>query len=157
MKKTRFCNALLCFVIVLCTIVFYSVNPKDLCAQETKILKNKEDAEWLCELFMVKLTELGTEEAFVTLRPYSAVTEENFGVFVEQANKIIDIVKPDYGKIVGHVLLQERSVKNIVLRYTYLLKFERHALRWMFYFYRADDEWLFNEFNVDNKLYELFD
>jgi hypothetical protein len=129
----------------------------DSSAQEIKNLKNRKDAEWLCELFMVKLVELGTEEAFMTLRPYSVVTEENFEIFVDQADKIIETVKPDYGAVVGHVLLQERSVKDTVLRYVYLLKFEKYALRWMFYFYRADDEWLFSEFNVDNKLYELFD
>ena len=120
-------------------------------------METRKDARWLCDMFMLKLTEFGARQAFQTLQPYSSSDKDSFAELVQKADSIIETVKPDYGSIVGYELVQEKNVKNIVLRYTYLLKFEKHALRWMFYFYRAEDEWLFNEFNVDNKLHELFE
>lgn len=141
-------------LIVAYLVCFWAL-PQNISA-DIKMLKERKDTQWLCDLFMLKLTELDANEAFLTLRPYSTMAEEDFAQYAEQANTIIETVKPDYGKIVGYVLLEEKSVKDIVLRYTYLLKFERHALRWTFFFYRSDSAWIFNEFNVDNKLHELF-
>jgi len=126
-------------------------------AEGVRALSNRDDAKWLCDMFMINMTELDPRDAFGLLRPYSAVPEEEFEQLLVQSDTLIEKVKPDYGELVGYTLVQEKHVKNVVLQYTYLLRFEKHALRWRFFFYRPDKEWVFNEFKVDNKLTELFD
>jgi hypothetical protein len=154
-KENNFSYRFFCFSLMLTFLVCLFAAPETGFG-EIKRLKERQDAQWLCDLFMLKLTELDANEAFLTLRPYSGMAEDDFSVYAEQANAIIETVKPDYGEVIGFVLVDESNIKDIVLRYTYLLKYERHALRWTFYFYRAEREWFFNEFNVDNKLHELF-
>jgi hypothetical protein len=135
----------------------FSINPGE--SNETphaQPLTKISDVKTLCDMFMAKLTDDDARGAFTILRPYSSVALGDFENYVSQASRVIESVRPDYGKIIGYQMIQEKNVHNAVLRYTYLLKFEKHALRWMFYFYNSDDEWLFNEFNVDNKLKELF-
>ena len=115
-----------------------------------------QDAQWLCEVFMMKLIEDEVSGAFGLLKPYSSVPEAEFMNFQAQTMKLIESIKPDFGKMLGYTLIREEVVGNTMLKFTYLQKFEKHAFRWMFYFYKPEDEWLFNEFSVDNKLRELF-
>ncbi len=141
-------------LILVVAVVVGLVSPVS--AEDVRTLTTRDDAAWLCDMFMIRLTELDAREAFALLRPYSAVPEEDFTALREQADGLLNGVGPQYGALKGYTLLQQKSVKDVVVRFTYLLRFEKHALRWMFYFYKADKEWAFSEFKVDNKLHELF-
>jgi|TARA_Y100000296_G_scaffold30684_1_gene35641 hypothetical protein len=39
----------------------------------------------------------------------------------------------------------------------YIQKFERHMMRWKFYFYNPGGGWVLNTFNTDDKISLMFD
>ena len=61
---------------------------------------------------------------------------------------------PLYGKVLGYELVREESFGTSLVRFVYLLKSEKHATVWEFYFYKPKNEWflaniLFNDqFNL---------
>jgi len=48
---------------------------------------------------------------------------------------------PLYGKILGYELVREEVFGTSLVRFVYLLKSEKHATTWEFYFYRPKTEW----------------
>ena len=115
------------------------------------------DAKWLCELFMLKLVNDTVQDAFNELQPYFPIPETEFAMLEMQTYQQLDLVKSRYGTILGYSLVEEQTISDTVLRFVYLLRFERHAIRWMFYFYKPDDTWFFNEFYFDDKIREFFE
>ena len=47
-------------------------------------------------------------------------------------------------------------VSDFLIRFTYVVKYERHLLRWLFTFYRARGSWILNAFWWDDNVSELF-
>ncbi len=130
---------------------------KNKCGTSFSQLKVSRDAEEMCEAFMHNLYTVGVEAAFNILRPYSKITERDYDKFADQAFALVNSVEPEFGKEIGYEFVAKDKAGKSLLKILYLQKFEKHALRWSFFFYKADDEWLFNEFNVDNQLGALFD
>lgn len=122
-----------------------------------RTLKESADAKWICEMFMLKLVNSGVQEAFDELRPYFALEKEEIDMIQIQTYQQMEAIRPRYGEVVGYTLLKEEILGDTVLKYTYLQKFERHAIRWLFFFYKPGNTWIFNEFYVDDKLRELFE
>ena len=38
----------------------------------------------------------------------------------------------------------------------YVSKYEKHAMRWLFYLYKSKDGWVINTFNFDDQIQALF-
>ena len=121
-----------------------------------KVLATQEDAKWLCELFMLTVVSVGIKEAFDGIKPYFAIPESEFLRLEMKTMEQFALIKPRYGDIIGYKLVSEEVVGGIVLRFTYLQQCEKHAVRWLFYFYKPEDTWTFNEFYFDDDLKDLF-
>jgi hypothetical protein len=61
-----------------------------------------------------------------------------------------------YGNSIGSEFIRDIRVGSSLVRYIYLHKFERNALRWRVDWYRAADDWRVVYFNFDDKVQELF-
>jgi len=121
-----------------------------------KQLEVASDAKWLCELFMLKLVNDGVKQAFSELKPYFPIPGTELSMLEMQTYQQIELVKGRYGKVIGYSFVEEQIVSDTVLRFVYLQKFENHAIRWMFYFYKPEETWIFNEFYFDDKIREFF-
>ncbi len=49
----------------------------------------------------------------------------------------------------GHVLLQEKNVKDCFIRSSYMVKYDRQPIRFNFEFYKPKDEWILFSFSYD--------
>jgi hypothetical protein len=47
-------------------------------------------------------------------------------------------------------------ISDFVIRFTYIVKYDRHILRWLFVFYKPKNVWLLNSFWWDDNISELF-
>jgi hypothetical protein len=54
-------------------------------------------------------------------------------------------------------LVSQATVGNSLVRYTYLHKFQNHAIRWIFTFYQATDGWAVNGVSFDDQIDLLFE
>lgn len=60
-----------------------------------------------------------------------------------------------YGAPVGYEFIGETRAGQSLLKLTYIEKTERHALPWMFYFYRSPKGWVLNTFLWHDQMQNL--
>ncbi len=58
----------------------------------------------------------------------------------EVSTKLAEVVD-QIGEFQGHEKIKESKYGNSMIHYTYLVKYDRQPLRFLFRFYRPDDKW----------------
>jgi hypothetical protein len=91
------------------------------------------------------------------LRPYWHIPDSEIDTAAERTEATIDLAISRYGKVIGHEFIKEDKVKDFLVQYTYVLKFERHVLRWMFIFYMPKQTWMFSSVVSDDRANLLFE
>jgi hypothetical protein len=109
-----------------------------------------------CDDVMALIAKGSLGDAFRMLSPYWVFHGAEFTEYQVKTIKRMPSFAPRFGKSIGAVFAREEIVADTVLRLTYVQKFERHALRWTFLFYRPADRWLLNRFAWDENLQQLF-
>ncbi len=121
-----------------------------------KGMKGKKEATELCKNFMKNICEEKYDEGFEVIEPYFPSTEETFNSLREQVKKQMPLVKQNFGKNLGSVLVKEEEIKDLFFRFSFVQKFQVSVIRWVFIFYKPEKEWLLNLINYDEKKEELF-
>jgi hypothetical protein len=62
-----------------------------------------------------------------------------------------------FGKPLGYELVDEDKVGDFLVRYVYVEKCERTAIRWTFVIYKSKANWAFNSVAWDDNVLALFD
>ena len=65
-------------------------------------------------------------------------------------------ILPVYKRIVGYELVEEKAIKNALVRRRYLLKFENYFLTFDFILYNNGTGWTVSNFNYKDEPKELF-
>jgi len=94
--------------------------------------------------------------AFALMKPYTIVPGAEFDATALNSKAQRDLVGARFGVAAGYEFIGESKVGQSLLRLTYIEKTERHALPWMFYFYRSPDGWVLNAFLWHDQLQSLF-
>ncbi|HUK03488.1 MAG TPA: hypothetical protein VLV90_00235 [Burkholderiales bacterium] len=95
--------------------------------------------------------------AIVSLLPVWPMPESELEALVASTLEQRGRLAARFGGATGTQFVGKRLVAGTLLRLVYLEKFENHALRWIFTFYRPAKEWRLNSFHWDDKLAELLD
>ena len=61
-----------------------------------------------------------------------------------------------FGDILGHDLVEVKSVRTHLVRVTYLSLGKDYPLRWRFYFYKSAATWRLIDIRVDDRLADIF-
>jgi hypothetical protein len=96
------------------------------------------------------------DAALRSLKIYATVPAEEFGKIEEEIKFQLPGMEKRFGTTVGFEFISEKSVGKSLYSLNYLQKFEKHAVRWRFLFYKPGDKWLLNSFATDDNLQELF-
>lgn len=117
---------------------------------------NQEQTKDFCDRFLTLMVEEDIEKAF-------NIVEEQWPFAIAEIQRLesstikqLDSVKGRYGNILGYELVKEEKIKDTFVKYTYVMKYEKHIIRWKFIFYKPDDSWILNSFNFDDSINELF-
>jgi len=124
--------------------------------EEAPKLTTKESTRALADKFMSSLQANVIRESFEIIRPYMPIPDLEFENMTVKTEENLNYIGPSLGKLIGYELLEENTIKDFVIRYTYVQKYEQHPVRWFFIFYKAQDEWLINVFYWDNKTQDFF-
>jgi hypothetical protein len=108
------------------------------------------------DAFMQLLVDGENAAAFELLAPYWPFGAEEVAGVRRSLEENADTILARYGELIGYELAQRQEIGSSLVRFTYLAKYERHALRWSFDFYRPDDRWLLNSFWWDDSVEDLF-
>lgn len=114
------------------------------------------EARSYCEAVINHASKGQIEEAFVLVGSQWPFPVAELKPVQEQAEKNQVSVVERFGQPCGYRLVKEELVPEVCLRYTYVIKYEKHLVRWQFVFYKAKDRWQLNSFKWDDAIEALF-
>lgn len=96
------------------------------------------------------------DAAFATLKPYWPLDPAEIDGLASGAKLQWQMIESRFGNPVGYELIRTEHIGKSFVRYVYLQKFEKHALRWRISFYRSRDAWMTNNFSFDDQVESLY-
>lgn len=96
------------------------------------------------------------EAGFKLIKPRIIVPVAEFDAMVGQARVQLPAIKQRFGSSFGYEFVEETKRGENLIRYTYIQRFDKHAMRWVFYNYRGKDGWVINSFRFDDQLPAFF-
>ena len=96
------------------------------------------------------------EEAFSLLSPYWPLPQNEIDGVQNKTIKYLNMFQNRFGKPIGSVKVKEQHILDIIIRETYLIRFEFTAIRLQFTYYKNDKGWIVNAFKWDDTFSEEF-
>lgn len=119
-------------------------------------LKDTLEARKLTDRVMAKVGEGDVVGGIRLAQPYLIIPPAEFEVMIDQLRMQEPVMAQRFGKTIGHEFLREEKVGENLLRIVQLHRFDKHAMRWSFYFYRGSSGWVLNTFKTDDDVAQLF-
>lgn len=120
-------------------------------------LRTERDVRNLCENALSHIVEGDPAQGISMLRPYATgISKEDVDSLENQLLGQAGTIKQSYGEAIGYVLISEEDLSDTILKAVYVVKYERHLIRWTFIFYKPYDSWILDYFNYDDRIEALF-
>ena len=126
-------------------------------AMATERLREEAQTLALSNRMMETAMKKSPEAVFAQLKPYWPLDPAEIDGLASTARLQWQIVESRFGKPLGYELVATERIGHSFVRYVYLQKFENHALRWVFGYYKPKDSWLTNAFKFDDQLDQLYE
>ena len=104
---------------------------------------------------MAKVAEGDLPGAFAVMKPYTIIPPTEFDAAALQSKSQRDLVGTRFGATIGYEFIAEKRSGQSLLKLTYIEKAERHALPWIFYFYKTPSGWVLNSFFWNDRMPDL--
>jgi hypothetical protein len=125
--------------------------------QTPPALRTEGDIQDLCENALSHIVDGDVAQGIAILRPYAlSISKSDMDSLEGQLLGQADTIKESYGDPIGYVLISRVNLKDTVLKTVYVVKYERHLIRWTFIFYKPSDSWILDFFNYDDSIEDLF-
>jgi hypothetical protein len=125
--------------------------------QGAPALRTEGDITDLCENALSHIVDGDIAKGIAALRPYAlSISKSDMDSLENQLLGQADTIRESYGDPIGYVLISKANLKDTVLRVVYVVKYERHLIRWTFIFYKPYDSWILDFFNYDDSIEDLF-
>ena len=126
------------------------------CKETTvKVDKEKERLEKVCDDFMVKYSNGQVAQAMDLLKSNSVLPHSQIDTLRKTANKHLATIFTAYGKTIGFEFVEERKIKDFIVKRFYILKFEKYYLKFDFLLYNNGKTWVITAFNYSKDLMEV--
>ena len=119
-------------------------------------LKNDADLRPFTDRVMAAVAGAGLQAGVSVMRPYVVISESDLQAALLKMQAQRELWTPRYGKTIGFEFIGQKRIGQSLLRLTYIEKAERHALPWMFHFYRTPNGWVLSSFIANDLSSELF-
>jgi hypothetical protein len=119
-------------------------------------LKSESELQPFTEKVMQALVKGGTSAAFEVMKPLAIIPDAEFQSVVLTSKAQRDQYGVRYGTTIGYEYIDTKKLGTSLIRITYVEKTQKHALPWMFYFYKTPDGWVLNSFQWNDQLPALF-
>ena len=105
-----------------------------------------------CDSILASLQAEGVKAAFKKIRKLSPLSDSELDPVEKTTQQQLDAVRPRFGKIIGFERVRIEVKGQSVMECIYIVKCEKHILRWRFYFYKPKDKWFLNSFDWDDNI-----
>jgi hypothetical protein len=116
---------------------------------------NLAEARKVSDLAVSLFREEKIVEGYGILKPYWPLPPVEIDNLANQTNMQWPMVRQRFGAAVGTEFVRERKVGESIAEYVYLQKFQHHAIRWVFIFYKPQDRWFMNSVSFDDNIRSL--
>ena len=123
---------------------------------QLKHLKSADDTKALTLKAVVYFKDAKIPELINILKPYWPLPQEEMDGMEEKTIDLLNLIEERYGKYQSYVKVKEETIIETGIRETYLVKYEFHALRLEFTYYKNNSGWILNGFSWDDKYAEEF-
>ena len=120
------------------------------------VLKDKNAAKSLAASVMKKVSEGKTIEGVELVKNYLIVPSAEFEIMKNQIAMQSPMLDQRFGKTIDVELAEIEEVGDSLMLILYIQKYEKHLLRWKFYFYKPKNSWVLNTFNFDDNVQNMF-
>lgn len=114
------------------------------------------DLRKVTDTAMAKVGNGDIEGGLKAFRPLTIIPPAEFDAMLGQLPLQLPAITTRFGSSIGHEFIKEDLIGDSLVRLVYIHKFEKHAMRWMFYGYKGQNGWVVNTFRFDDKWQELF-
>lgn len=123
----------------------------------SEILKNDIDTKNLAEKSAIEFGKGNYKKSVDVLRDNWPIPVAEIDNLVYQTESQMKLVMNRFGKKVGYDFVKTEKIGNSFIKHIYIAKFENHAIRLNYIFYKPENSWELNSFNWDDKVHLLFD
>lgn len=120
------------------------------------VLKSEQEARRLAEKIMSHAAKGDTAGAFAAMSPYVVIPQTELQSMALQSRAQRDQFGARFGKSVGYEFISERKAGESILKLVYIEKTARHALPWIFVFYKSPSGWVLNSFAWNDQILNVF-
>jgi hypothetical protein len=94
-------------------------------------------------------------EGYGLLKAYWPLPPVEVDNLANQTNIQWPLVRQRFGATIGTEFVSQSEGGASLARFIYLQKFQNHAIRWVFTFYKPKDRWIVNGVSFDDQLHLL--
>lgn len=123
---------------------------------QAKYMKDINDTKELSKKTVSLFKENKISESFDQLTPYWPLPQNELESIEEKTIKYLNIIEQRFGKSIGTIKVRNETISDIAIRETFLIRYEKHAIRLIFTYYRNNNGWIINAFKWDDSISEEF-
>lgn len=113
-------------------------------------------AKGVANNIMGKVAAGDLDAAFKLMKPYTPLSGTEIDSVALQTKTLREQFGKRYGTPIGYEFIDSKKVGDSLLRLRYIEKTDRHAIPWVFYFFKTKDGWILNSFDWKDTFKELF-
>lgn len=115
------------------------------------------EARTLSDTAMAAIHNENLDRAFRLLRSHWPFSDDEMASLRREVERIRTVVAGRYGDSIDYRFVQTDEAAQVLVRFSYLERFDHHGLRWAFTFYQGRARWLMNDLSFNDDLYALLD
>lgn len=127
------------------------------CFAQNGTLKSVDQTQALSKKVVDLFYQNKVDEAFEQLYPYWPLPEKEIADMALKTKDYMSLLDERFGKKIGVTKLKDEKSADIGIRETYLVRYEKNAIRMMFTYYKGDDGWIINSFKWDDSFSLTFE
>jgi len=127
------------------------------CFAQSSVLKSEAQTQALSKKVVNLFYEDKVSEAFAQIYPYWPLPEKEIAEMETKTKDYMSLLTERFGKKIGVTKLKDEKSADVGLRETYLVRYERNAIRMMFTYYKGSDGWIINSFKWDDSFSLTFE
>lgn len=119
-------------------------------------LPSSDAAVALSDRIMQEVSAGRIREALAIAVPHTVLTQEQIDLLIKQVEEQRPTMAARFGASLGYELLRNDTVGGSLQRTVFLHRFDKHAMVWLFLWYRSKDGWILSNVSYGDNMTLLF-
>ena len=119
-------------------------------------LKEEEETKAHAERVVKLIVDGNFESAFKEAHKHWPLPEEEVNNLAYQTRSQLTSLAGRFGYVIEDEWMKTDKVGGAFIRHQFIVKYQHHALRWIFIYYKGEDMWQLNNLTWDDKIELLF-